>query len=190
MPGKRPLTQEAFDLFLSNLDADRERASERYLELRRSLIRILEWKGSHTPEEHADETIDRVCHKLSEGVVIGAIPKYCHAVLNNVFLESLKKPDVRREEFDEQILSRISAPMTPEQDGDERLTCLETCLGKLPTEQRDLIVSYYQDHQRAKIENRKRLAERLGVTAHNLNVRASRIRERLQDCVRGCLKNS
>lgn len=190
MPEKWSLTQQAFDLFLACLDADRERASQRYLQLRHSLTRILEWKGSRTPEEHADETINRVCRKLEEGLTVEDITKYCHTVLNYVFLESLKKPDARREEFDQQSLERIPAPETAAQSGDERLPCLQKCLSKLPDDHRRLIASYYQEDQRAKIENRRRLAEQLSITAHNLNVRASRIRERLQDCVTNCLKNA
>lgn len=190
MPEKWSLTQQAFDLFLARLDADRECASQRYLQLRHSLTRILEWKGSQSSEEQADETINRVCRKLEEGLAIEDIAKYCHTVLNFVFLESLKKPDARREEFDEQSLAQIPASETRAHFGDERLSCLQKCLGKLPDDNRRLIVGYYQGDQRAKIENRRRLAEQLGITAHNLNVRASRIRERLQDCVSECLKNS
>ena len=181
------LSQTAFDKFLAYLDPDRERAGDEYLKLRHSLTRILEWKGSLTPEEHADQTVDRVCRKLEEGLVIDDLPKYCRTVLNFVYLESLKKPDSRREELDEQRLAQISAPDPP--DDDARFGCLDKCLGKLPADHRDLIGRYYRDDQVSKIENRKRLAEELGVTAHNLNVRASRIREKLHGCVTGCLKD-
>lgn len=190
MPEKWSLTQQAFDLFLACLDADRARASQRYLQLRHSLTRILEWKGSQNPEDQADETINRVCRKLEEGLAVEDIAKYCHTVLNYVFLESLKTPDARRADFDEQQLSQIPAVETMAQSDDERLPCLQKCLGELPDDHRQLIVSYYQNDQRAKIENRRRLAEQLGITAHNLNVRASRIRERLQSCVAACLKKA
>jgi DNA-directed RNA polymerase specialized sigma24 family protein len=178
----------AFDKFLACLDPDRERADERYLQLHHSLIRILEWKGSRTPAEHVDEIIDRVCRKIDEGERIDDIFKYCHAVLNFVFLESLKKPglNLEQEGDDEHSFSQIAAPELEEED--ERMACLERCLSKLPAENRDLIVRYYEGDQRAKIENRKRLAAELEISAHNLEVRASRIREKLQDCVGDCLK--
>ncbi len=182
------LSQSAFDKFLACLDPDRDRAGERYLQLRHSLLRILEWKGSHTPEELADEIVNRVCRKIDEGERIDDIFKYCHAVLNFVFLESLKKPGLKleQEDDDEQSFSQIAAPEPEEEDA--RMVCLERCLSKLPAENRDLIVRYYEGDQRAKIENRKRLAAELGIAAHNLEVRASRIREKLQGCVSDCLK--
>jgi len=46
-----------------------------------------------------------------------------------------------------------------------------------------LILRYYQGEQRAKIENRRALAERLGLTINALRIRASRIRSRLEACV-------
>jgi len=185
---KWALSQSAFDKFLACLDPDRDRAGERYLQLRHSLLRILEWKGSRTPEEHADEVVNRVCRKIEEGVRIDDIFKYCHAILNFVFLESLKKPglELEQEGDDEHSFSQIAAPEPEEEDA--RMVCLESCLSKLPAESRDLIVGYYEGDQRAKIENRKRLAAELKISAHNLEVRASRIREKLQDCAGDCLK--
>jgi DNA-directed RNA polymerase specialized sigma24 family protein len=182
------LSQSAFDKFLACLDPDRDSAGERYLQLRHSLLRILEWKGSRTPEELADEIVNRVCRKIEEGERIDDIFKYCHAVLNFVFLESLKKPglNLEQEGDDEHSFSQIAAPELEEED--ERMACLERCLSKLPAENRDLIVRYYEGDQRAKIENRKQLAAELEISAHNLEVRASRIREKLQDCVGDCLK--
>jgi hypothetical protein len=38
----------------------------RYLEIRRNLVRLFEWRGCSTPDEYADETINR-CAKDREG---------------------------------------------------------------------------------------------------------------------------
>lgn len=183
----KSVTQSAYDRFLICLDPDRARADERYLQLRCSLLRILEWKGSQTPQEHADEVIDRVCRKIDEEEQIDDIFKYCHAVLNFVFLESLKKPGLKlvRKDEDEQGLFRIAAPDPEEEDA--LMACLKKCLGKLSTEKRNLIVEYYEGNQRIKIENRRRLAAELEISAHTLEVRASRIRENLKNCARDCL---
>jgi hypothetical protein len=56
----------------------------------------------------------------------------------------------------------------------------------VPLEQRDLIVEYYADVRRQKIERRRELAKRLGITMNGLGVRAWRIREGLMECVEGC----
>ena len=183
------ISQPAFDKFLASLDPDQARAGERYLELRHSLLRILEWKGSQNPEEQADEIVRRVCRKIDEGVQIDDIFKYCHTVLKFVFLEGLKKPGLKLEQEgnDEHSFSRI---VVPEPQGeDARMVCLEGCLSKLPTEKRHLIVGYYEGDQHTKIENRRQLAAKLRISAHNLEVRVSRIREKLQDCVIDCLNS-
>ena len=63
---KAALTQESFAALLLFLDADRERAGEKYEELRRTLIRFFEWRGAPFPEEHADETLNRVARQAAE----------------------------------------------------------------------------------------------------------------------------
>jgi hypothetical protein len=54
------LTANAFAKLLDCLSADRERAGEKYEDLRRTLIRFFEWRGAPFPEEHADETFNRI----------------------------------------------------------------------------------------------------------------------------------
>ena len=43
------------------------------------------------------------------------------------------------------------------------LSCLEVCLEGLPAESRELIVDYYRDDKRDRIDRRKELADRLGL---------------------------
>ena len=61
-----PITQEAFDRLLSWLDPDRDRARERYEMIRRKLIVFFASRGGDSPEEMADECINRVMKKLPE----------------------------------------------------------------------------------------------------------------------------
>ena len=62
------LTQESFDNLLVRLDSDREQAGEKYEAIRRELISFFLSQNSHTPEELADETINRVAQKIDESV--------------------------------------------------------------------------------------------------------------------------
>src|SRR5918912_468429 len=64
------LTQEAFDRLLAWLDPDQARAGQKYEEIRRSLVKFFEFRGCLTPDEQADETIDRVARRISEGVEV------------------------------------------------------------------------------------------------------------------------
>jgi hypothetical protein len=67
------LSQEAFDRCLAWLDPDRERAGEKYEEIRRKLISDFVRREWVDPEGLADETIDRVIHDLPEiaGTYVG-----------------------------------------------------------------------------------------------------------------------
>jgi len=66
--------------------------------------------------------------------------------------------------------------------------CLERCLEELSPDNRDLVLRYYQQERRAKIEHRKSLATELGIAVNALRIRAHRIRLVLQRCVRNCIE--
>ena len=68
--------------------------------------------------------------------------------------------------------------------------CLRNCLQTLSPDNRQLILQYYQGEKGEKIQNRKKLIERLGVPVNTLRMRALRLRERLQSCVEECLARS
>ena len=68
-----------------------------------------------------------------------------------------------------------------------RIECLQRCLNELSPENRELIVQYYQGDKGAKIENRRKLGQRLGLPINSLRMRALRLREKLQDCVETCV---
>ena len=51
---------------------------------------------------------------------------------------------------------------------------------------RTLILEYYQDQRRQKINRRVRLATQLGLSANALRSRAQRVRDGLERCVRAC----
>jgi hypothetical protein len=76
------LSQEAFDSCLAWLDPDRERAGEKYEEIRRKLISDFVCRECIDPEGLADETIDRVIYDLPEiaGTYVGDPALYFYAV--------------------------------------------------------------------------------------------------------------
>jgi DNA-directed RNA polymerase specialized sigma24 family protein len=75
-----------------------------------------------------------------------------------------------------------------DEDIEREYECLDCCIERLTPANRELILEYYREEKRAMIENRKRLAERLGVTPNALRVRADRVRNSLEKCVANCLK--
>jgi len=180
------LSAEALTRFLACLDPDSDRAGEKYESLRLALVKFFDWRGAHFPEELADETINRVIRKIDEGETFRDITTYCHGVARLVLLERLKGPESKRADFEELSPAALVAPEPEEED--ERQDCFERCLKELPVESRQLILQYYGDEKREKINRRLGMAERLGIPLNALRSRAQRIRNRLEECVNGCLK--
>jgi DNA-directed RNA polymerase specialized sigma24 family protein len=186
---KAALTSETFAALLFSLDADRERAGEKYEDLRRTLIRFFEWRGAPFPEEHADETLNRVARKLSDGVEIRNMSGYCYEVARLIFLETIKGADSRRESI-ESAESEWVTPLDPSGEHIKKelhLTCLEACLRALPAESAELILEYYRYEKRGQIERRRALAERFGLRRDALANRVQRLRDKLQHCVSVCV---
>ena len=181
------LTAEAFTKLLARLDPDRERAGERYEDLRRTLVKFFEWRGAPFPEEQTDETFNRVARKLNEGVEIKNVGGYCYEVARLVCLEALKGNDRRRDPLETNYPDTAGADAADSALERERLLdCLERCLNRLPAESRALIVEYYRDEKRDRIERRKALAEALGLRREALANRAQRLRDKLEQCVTRC----
>jgi DNA-directed RNA polymerase specialized sigma24 family protein len=178
------LTAEALSKFLARLDPDRERAGESYEHLRLTLTKFFDWRGANFPEEYADETLNRVIRKVDQGDAIDDIPTFCHGVARMVLLEKLKSPDHRRSDIESMPPSALLAPQPEE--ADERRECLQKCLREMPLESRQLILQYYSDDKRQKINNRLALANQLGIPLNALRSRAQRIRDKLEVCVRNC----
>jgi DNA-directed RNA polymerase specialized sigma24 family protein len=181
------LTEHAFGRLLDHLDHDRRRAADRYEELRRILVRFFEWRGAPFPEEHVDETFDRVARKLGDGIAIENLGGYSYGVARLVLLEALKGPDAKRVQIAATREMASAAAASDELQKEARLACLDDCLGELPPESRELIVGYYREHQAGRIEGRRRLAARLGLRAEALANRAQRLRDKLQRCVTACV---
>ena len=179
------LTQAAFDGFLATLDRDREKAGEKYEYIRLKLLKYFQWCGSDVPDIDADETINRVTRKIYEGEDVYNLTGYIFGVAKLVHAESLKRRN-RMRALDEG--SFIEMPSTGvEIEAANYHECLERCLGRLSDEDREVITEYYRYKKFEKINCRKRLAARLGISLNTLRVKMHRQRMNLEACVEKCL---
>jgi RNA polymerase sigma factor (sigma-70 family) len=182
------LSNHSFELLMSALDEDRERAGEEYERLRRTLVTFFDWRGCAHPDELADETFNRAARRLEEGELIRNFSDYCHGVARRLVLEAIPAQNKLREAPDDFLhLTEHHVDSDEVALRERRFECFERCLGKLPAEDRDLVISYYQTEQRAKIDNRQAIANSLGISLNNLRVRVHRIRNKLEDCINDCL---
>jgi DNA-directed RNA polymerase specialized sigma24 family protein len=188
------LTLEAFDTLRAALDADRQRAGEKYVLLRSKLVTFFERRGGRAPEDQADETLNRVAKRIGEGLTVlpGEVHSYAYGVARNVLREDWqgRHPD---ESVDDLPLARQPShdPWRDEDVSREvRLECLNKCLQRLEAGDRELIAHYHSGQKRARIDNRRLLSKRLGIPINALRIRAYRIRRELEGCVRRCLERA
>lgn len=181
------MTQEGFDKLLALLGEDRELAGKKYESLRSRLIKFFEWRGSKTPEEHTDETLNRTARKLVEGVVINNVNNFVGGVARRLIFEMLET-----REREQKALGKLSEPITvieiEDEETDPRLGCFRSCLNELPEDQRRLIIDYYREDERTRIAQRKSLSEKLGIPLNALRIRAHRLRTQLDKCITNCMK--
>jgi DNA-directed RNA polymerase specialized sigma24 family protein len=176
------LTQEAFDRMLEWLvPQDRDGAGLKYEIIRKNITRTYARHGCTVAEELADEVINRVAERLPEVLdsYVGDPALYFYGVANKVLLEYVRKrPDP------------LPVPFPQPPENIERIhACLEECLKRIPREHRELILEYFQEDKRAKIEGRKHFARRLGIPLNTLRTRAYRAKLALRECVEKCLKH-
>jgi DNA-directed RNA polymerase specialized sigma24 family protein len=182
---KWTLTQEAFDRLLVALGGDRDSAAQKYLEIRTNLVRFFEWRGCSFPEDHADETINRIAKRVAEGEEILNYSGYAVGVARLLLLEINKGR--QREQLALAEIGQTSEAYEEKDDGEHRLVCLRSCLETLTTDNRALILQYYQGEKGEKIQNRKKLMDQFGIPVNTLRMRALRLREKLQSCVEECV---
>lgn len=180
------LTPEGLDALLAFLDADRERAGELYEAIRRRLVRLFEWRGLAFPEDLADETINRVARRIAEGTEVRATDPYGYFC---GVAHLISKEVTRRAARERVALEQGDWPASSSEedaDADVRLECLRRCLGKLPEEQRLLVLRYHQEQDH--IRSRQTLSQEMGIPMNALRIRVHRIRRKLEDCVQECLR--
>jgi DNA-directed RNA polymerase specialized sigma24 family protein len=143
---KWALTREAFERLLSWLDPDRERAGERYEEIRLKLIGRFTRLGRVDPEDLANKTIDRVAQTLPKVIdgYKGRPEPYFYAVAYFIYKEDLDKPV--HLPLSETDLPQPDPPKSPEMIDDEVLldSCLSKCVQHLSETSREIILHYYR----------------------------------------------
>jgi hypothetical protein len=172
------LTQQAFDALLDRLGPDREQAGVKFEELRRKLVQYFSYEGCALPDRWADETLDRVAKRLSDGSPIEEIHVFTRGVARMVLREA-RLADARDR--------NVKEIPNPQRGGKERdAECLEDCIASLPSAARELVEGYYLGDPESRVTARKSLAVRMGINMEALRSRALRVRRQLESCLKEC----
>ena len=169
--------------------------AQKYEEIRDKLIFLFRVRGCSAAEDLADETIDRTARALSKpGFSFTGNPiAYFRGVAHNVHLESLR----HNRRFVPELPEEISDPsagadcnnLESEESSRRTEECLERCLNRLPSQNRALLLGYYQGEKQSKIGKRQQLAEE-GSGINALRIQVFRLRKTVRICVETCLQTS
>ncbi|KAF0250363.1 MAG: hypothetical protein FD167_238 [bacterium] len=197
LENKVVLGEEAFNKMLLLLDTNRDQAALKYELIRQKLIKFFEYQNCAFPEDYTDETINRVTKRIYEGELLRTETPttYFLGIARNVLREYRKKINNKPEDIENIPISKLPLlnPKKIEENESERekkenqLECLKSCLELLFQEDKELLAQYYSDDGKA-IDNRKIIADNLGISLANLRIRVHRLREKLEQCVNKCLK--
>jgi DNA-directed RNA polymerase specialized sigma24 family protein len=185
-------TENSFKSLLAWLDDGKDTDGRSYLEIRRRLVAYFDRKGCSGPDQLADETLSRVTRRLEEeGWIAGEAPaRYCYITARFVFLEHIRNDRLHSSIEDAPAPNRYTMDSSSAVDEAElrekMINCLDTCAAKLDPPTRELIYTYYVGKAREKIENRRSIAERIGISMNALAIKACRIRAKLEACVSKC----
>jgi len=176
------LDQESFYRLLAWLDPDRDLAATKFEAIRSRAIKILIFRGCYEEEDIWDETVDRVARKLPgiEEDYVGDPGRYFYGVAKMVCRERRHKPSTP-------VPIPDPDPTEPKELYDR---CLTTCLDRLDERERKLILEYFKETGRAKIDTHNAMAEKLGSNIKALRTRAHRIKKTLKLCVLECIERN
>lgn len=186
MANKSEIQQDNFEKLLAWLDRDREIAGQKYESIRAYLIRIFLARGCQAAEELTDETIDRVAGKIDHLIETykGDPALYFYAVAKNVAFETFRQKPLA------ELPANLAQPENNSAEPSTYSRCLEYCLSKLTAEKRQFILDYYQGEKADKLNRRRHMADRLGISNLALRNRALRLRTNLQECVLDCSRQT
>ncbi len=179
-------TSEGLQTFLDWLASGAPDSDEAYESARRRLVIFFAGRKCLDPESLADRTFDLAMRKLPDIPTEANPMAYLIGIAKNVYRDELRatqKAEVFRS-------AQLAMPAQPQSETESRHTCLETCLAKLPTDERVLVLGYYSESKQAKIDRRKQLADLYGLSLNALRNRVFRLNQRLALCVTSCLENS
>jgi RNA polymerase sigma factor (sigma-70 family) len=184
---KWSLTQPALDGLLALLDPDRDVAAQQYLRIRRDVVRLFEFRGCSTPDEYADETMNRCARKIAEGEPIRDLKTYSIGVAR-MLVREMGRDRSRRECPLDEALEPCTAWPAAQSDLEDRVEALTKSLDELSHDDRFVILNYYKGEKCDRIKTRKMLSELFGIGTSTLRMRALRIREKLQLCTQNYLQ--
>lgn len=185
------LTPQDLQAFLNWLAFGGGNPETAYESARRRLIIFFAGRKCPEPETLADRTLDCAMRKLAEIPAEASPMAYLIGIAKNIHRDELRAAQKLEAFHSAQAIQNTptATPLPAPAELESRHSCLEKCLDKLPAEERALVLGYYSESKQAKIDKRKELADRCGLSLNALRNRVFRLNQRLALCVNSCLEN-
>jgi DNA-directed RNA polymerase specialized sigma24 family protein len=179
------LTLDAFHAFLTWLAPQKIEDGEAYEKARNRLIIFFASRKCREPESLADKTIDIAILKMAEIPAEAKPIAYLLGIAKNVFRAYLR--DLEKEQTANANSLRYQGQSQFEVEHNH--TCLDRCLNELQEDDRTVLIEYYSQSKRAKIELRRQLAKQRKLEPNALRNHVFRLNQRMARCVNNCLEN-
>ena len=181
---ERTLTLDAFHAFLAWLSPQKIEDGEAYEKARYRLIIFFASRKCREPESLADKTIDIAILKMAEIPAEAQPIAYLLGIARNVFRDYLREFEKEQAASANSQTHRSHSQLEVERNH----ACLDRCLNELPQDDRTILLDYYSQAKRAKIELHHQLAEQRKLTPNALRNRVFRLNQRMARCVNNCLE--
>lgn len=178
----KDLTSDSFVKLLRALSADEAEAARLYTKLHESLVNFFKLKGISAPDKAADETLDRIPERITPETKHEDIRFIAFSVAKFVFLEKIRQEKRRTRAGENFYQQQGTVDRFGEKDEYEPL---RECFNSLYQHEKELLVNYFADLAGDELSaHRQKLADREGIDLNALRNRISRLRRRLEDCIK------
>lgn len=176
------LTGTALGALFDRLQVEGPSAQVVYETLRKRLITYLRIHVPVQAEALADEALDRMARRVHEGTPVQNVYLYALGIARLLVRESRGRSIREATAAHDATLFQEDADDVVAREALD--AALRACMEGLPAGGAELIVEYYSSGQgAARIESRRRIAERLGLGLNALRNRALRLRDMLEHCI-------
>lgn len=181
------VAKDNFDNLLNWLSEDRDHAGTRFENIRGGLTRFFRLKGCQDPESLADESMNRVIDRFDKlDQKISSSPTTIFwAFANNVYLEYVRSQK-KLTSSSNGTFPRISLGIE-ELSENPSIDCLRDCMNTLKKSDRSLIIEYYSEDNKEKMEFRRQIATQNMMEMGALHTKIYRIKLSLRPCLERCL---
>jgi hypothetical protein len=177
-----------FETLLQCLDADRDCAGKKYVDIRLTLMKFFQRNDCPAADDLTDRTLDRVAKILQRRKIDEVVP-FIVGVAKNVRRESRKRPATT--ELKSEVRELCTSPVELALDSRRQYAELIRCIEKLEAQDRKLFREYFMSFEDAVdrkrlAEHRQHVAQQFGLTLGALHVKAQRLRSEVKRC---CLRH-